>query len=185
MIKDNGDGTYTVTFKGDATVKPGSQTVTADLEKGRHGNVHKTRKALWPLIIEKAYAAQKGGIDVLDKGGNAGYAADDMLDMEMDWFNPGDKTVDWMLAKFAKAQTDKKPTTLLAPAEKVASDEQKKMAKDIPGLHLWHFYPVIGVDEAAKKIKLYNPWGYDHPNGDGWIKVEDVKKFFIECDING
>jgi hypothetical protein len=185
MIKDNGDGSYTVTFEGTGIVFSDSQTVTADFEKGRHGNVHSTRKALWPLIIEKAYAKQKGGLDVLDKGGNAGTAADDMVNMSASRFNPKDKDADAILALLAKAQTDKKPTTFLAPAEKVANVEQKKIAKDIPGMHLWHFYAVTAVDDKGRKIKLYNPWGYDHPNGDGWLSVDDAKKFFIECDING
>lgn len=185
MIKDNGDGSYTVTFHGTGFFSSHQQTVTADFEKGKHGNVNPSRKAIWPLIIEKAYAKEKGGLQAFDDGGNAGTAVDDMVNMGASRFNPQDKDAAWILAKVAKAQKEKKPTTFLSPAEKEAGDKKKQMSKDIPGLHFWHFYAVHGVDEKDRKVKLYNPWGYDHPNGDGWLGIDDVKKFFIECDISG
>jgi hypothetical protein len=149
----------------------------------RHGNV-KDRKALWPLIIEKAYAQQKGGLDKLDKGGNPGDAVDDMTNKGPSRFDPREKSVEWILGKLAKAKENKHPAIALAPKKDDASKEKKQMADDIPGLYFWHAYPIIDVDDKGKRAKLFNPWGRDHPNGDGWLALEKFKGFFIEVDIN-
>jgi hypothetical protein len=183
MIKPSG-GSYTITFAGTGWFTADSQTVSADFVKGKHGNVT-ARKALWPLLIEKAYAQEKGGIEKLDTGGNAGTVVDDFTDMGASRFDPRDKEADWILGKLAKAKADHKPTTILAPKKDDASKEKKEMSDKIPGLHFWHFYPIIDVDEKARRVKLFNPWGYDHPNGDGWVDIEVIRTFFIEIDING
>jgi hypothetical protein len=184
MIKDNGDGTYTVTFAGTGIFSADTQTVSADFIKGKHGNV-KGRKALWPLIIELAYANEKGGISAIDSGGNAGTVVKEFVNQGADRFDPRDKEASWILARLAKAQAEHKPTTILAPKKDGASDKKKEMSDKIPGLHFWHFYAIIDVDEKGQRVKLFNPWGHDHPNGDGWIGIEDLRTFFIEVDING
>jgi hypothetical protein len=183
MIRDNGNGTYTVTFEGIGFFSSAEQTVSADFVVGRHGNV-KDRKALWPLIIEKAYAQEKGGLDKLDKGGNPGSALDDMLDEGPSRFDPRKKTADYIMGKLAKAKEKKWPMTMLAPKKKGASKEKKEMADNTPGLYFWHAYTIIDVDPANDRINLFNPWGRDHPNGDGWIDIDQVRKFFIEININ-
>jgi calpain family cysteine protease len=184
MIKDNGNGTYTVTFAGTGIFSADDQTVSADLVKGKHGNMQ-GRKALWPLIIEKAYAQEKGGIAKLDTGGNSGSAVDDFVNQSASRFDPRGKEVAWILAKLAKAQADHKPTTILSPKKDDATKDKKEMSDKIPGLHFWHFYAILEVDEKAQRVKLFNPWGHDHPNGDGWIGINDLRTFFIEVDING
>jgi hypothetical protein len=184
MIRDNGNGTYTVTFEGIGWFSSAQQTVTADFEVGRHGNVTRT-KALWPLIIEKAYAQQKGGTDELDKGGNPGSAVDDFTNDGPSRFNPRDKSAEQILTKLEKAKNDKAPVTVLAPRQEDASKEKKEMADNIPGLYFWHAYAVIDVNVADKQAKLFNPWGRDHPNGSGWLDIEDFRNFFIQVNING
>jgi hypothetical protein len=183
MIKDNGNGTYTVTFKGIGFFSSAEQTVSADFATGKHGYLT-ARKALWPLIIEKAYAQQKGGLNVLDKGGNAGSALDDMLNDSPSRFDPREKTADYILGKVAKAKEKKWPMTILSPKKDDASQDKKALADNTPGLHFWHTYVIIDVDPVNNRIKLFNPWGHDHPNGDGWMSIEHVRKFFIELDIN-
>jgi hypothetical protein len=183
MIHDNGNGTYTVTFKGIGFWSSAKQTVSADFVVGQHGNVT-ARKALWPLIIEKAYAQEKGGIGVLGKGGNAGGALDDMLDDGPSRFDPREKTADYIMGKLTKGKTKKWPMTIVAPKKDNASKDKQEMADNTPGLHFWHGYAIIDVDSVKNRIKLFNPWGHDHPNGDGWMDVEQVRKFFIEIDIN-
>jgi hypothetical protein len=183
MIKDNGNGTYTVTFEGIGFFSSAKQTVSADFVVGKHGNVM-GRNALWPLIIEKAYAQEKGGLDAFDKGGNPGSALDDMLDEGPSRFDPRDKSADYIMGKLAKAKEKKWPMTMLAPKKDGASKEKKAMADGTPGLYFWHAYTIIDVDPIKNRIKLFNPWGRDHPNGDGWMDVEQVRNFFIEININ-
>lgn len=183
MIKDNGNGTYTITFAGTGWFSADSQTVSADFVKGKHGNVT-GRKALWPLLVEKAYAQEKGGIAKIDNGGNAGTVVDDFTNMGASRFDPRDKEADWILGKLAKAHNDKQPTTILSPKKDDASKQKKEMSDKIPGLHFWHFYPIIDVDEKGRRVKLFNPWGHDHPNGDGWVDIDVIRTFFIEVDIN-
>jgi hypothetical protein len=185
MIRDNGDGTYTVTFEGLGSLfSSAKQTVSADFTVGQHGNVW-TRKALWPLIIEKAYAQQKGGLGALSKGGNAGTALDEMLDESASRFDPRQKTADYIMGKLAKAKEKKWPMTILSPQKDGAPQDKQALAENTPGLHWWHTYAIIDIDPANNRIKLFNPWGRDHPNGDGWMDIEKVRTFFIEIDING
>lgn len=184
MIKDNGNGTYTVTFAGTGFFSSDTQTVSADFIKGKHGNVT-DRKALWPLLIELAYAQEKGGMENLDKGGNSGTAVDDFTDMGASRFDPRDKEPDWLLGKLAKAKKDKQPAMANAPKKEDSSKEKKEMSDKIPGLYFWHSYPIIDVDEKGKRVKLFNPWGNHHPNGDGWVDISVIHTFFIEVVING
>lgn len=183
MIRDNGDGSYTVTFSGIGFFSKARQTVTADFTVGKRGNVT-SRKALWPLIIEKAYIQQKGGLPALEKGGNAGSALDEMLNEGPSRFDPREKTADYIMGKVAKAKEKKWPMTILSPQKEGSSADKKAMADNTPGLHFWHTYAIIDVDPTGNRIKLFNPWGHDHPNGDGWMDIEHVRKFFIEIDIN-
>jgi hypothetical protein len=183
MIQDNGDGTYTVTFSGIGFFSPAKQTVSADFAVGKHGNVM-ARKAFWPLIIEKAYAQEKGGLDAFEKGGNSGDALDDMLDEGPSRFDPREETVDYIMGKIAKAKENKWPMTILAPKEEGASTKKKTLVKGVTGLYWWHAYAIVDIDPLKNQIKLFNPWGYDHPNGTGWIDVELARKFFIEVNIN-
>jgi hypothetical protein len=183
MIKDNGNGTYTVTFKGIGTFTSATQTVSADFEVGKHANVTK-RQAFWPLIIEKAYAQQKGGTSVISQGGNPGTATEELTNVAPSRFDPRDKTADFIFAKLAQAKEKKWPATMLSPKKDTATPEKKKIA-DESGIYFWHTYTVIDVDSKTMRIKLFNPWGFQHPNGDGWIDVEKVGKFFIEVSING
>src|SRR5262249_25222461 len=58
MIKDNGNGTYTVTFPGDpenpVTVKAPTEAEMATYQSG-------SQYGTWPAILEKAYAKHEGG----------------------------------------------------------------------------------------------------------------------------
>ncbi len=182
LIDDNGDGTYTVRFEGLGLLFASKQTVTADFQVGKRGRVG-ARKATWPLVIEKAYAAQIGGMDKLDKGGNPGTAVDTLIDENPHRFTPADVTAAAMMKSLAKAKTKKWPTTLLAPAADKATSEAKKLADKV-GVVFHHAYAVIDVDEKGQRIKLFNPWGQDHPNGDGWLDIADAQALFVEADVS-
>jgi hypothetical protein len=88
------------------------------------------------------------------------------------------------MGKLFTAKNEKWPMTILAPKKEGASKDKKEMADSTPGLHFWHSYTIIDIDSSKQRIKLFNPWGHDHPNGDGWMSIEQVRKFFIEVSIN-
>jgi hypothetical protein len=82
-----------------------------------------------------------------------------------------------MLERLVKAHAERTPAMLVSPG-RPAPAAARAIAARVPGLHLWHTYAVIGVDEKARKVKLYNPWGFDHPNGDGWVAIDDAQAYF-------
>ena len=183
MIKDNGDGTYTVTFAGIKDVKSGTQTVTADFQVGKHGTVKK-RKALWPLIIEKAYIKMKGGMKAMEGGGTANIAVKEMLDLNPTSFDPRTQTDDYIMGKVKQAIDKRWPIFMSTPRTKEGIGVPKKEMAEKSGLSYWHAYTVVAVDPIKKRIKLFNPWGLDDWNKDGWIDVELVRKFFIAVRYN-
>ena len=75
--------------------------------------------------------------------------------------------------------------TIWSQKKDLASTEKMEAADDTTGLYFWHTYAIIDVDGEKNRLKLFNPWGRDHPNGDGWLAVEKVRKFFIGIQING
>ena len=157
MIQDNGNGTYTVTFKGIGIFSSDTQTVSAEFVSGKHGNV-KTG-ALWPLIIEKAYAQEKGGIDKLDTGGNGGDAVNDLTNDGPSRFDPRDKDADYILGKLQKAKDKGWPAMILSPKKDDASKDKKELADNTPGLHFWHGYTVIDVDMKGAADQAVQPVG--------------------------
>ena len=184
LIEDHGDDTYTVTFEGIGFFSKAKQKVTAEFPVGKHALVGE-RKAIWPLVIEKAYAQQKGGYDKIGHGGYAGNVLDELLNESADYFKPHEETVDYIMAKVLKAKNKKWPMTIWSQKKDLASTEKIEAADDTTGLYFWHTYTIIDVDGKENRLKLFNPWGRDHPNGDGWLAVEKVKKFFIGIQING
>ena len=99
-------------------------------------------------------------------------------------FNPGDQSAAYTLGQLAMAKNKKMPATVCSPESDSTSKEQRQMA-DRFDLITGHAYAIVDVDLNSQKIKLFNPWGYDQPNNNGWLKIEDFKRFFIEVDING
>lgn len=58
------------------------------------------------------------------------------------------------------------------------------MSKHVKNLYFHHAYTVIDVDAKGERVKLFNPWGYDHPNGDGWVNMVVIMTFFNDVEIN-
>ena len=183
MIVDHGDRTYTVTFKGNGLFSADKQTVTADFAKGKHGEVQR-RKALWPLIIEKAYAKEHGGLNKIGEGGNPGDTVEEFTNKGPEDFDPHDKPMAWVLKRIAKAHEEKRPTIVSSPGKEDAPKDKIEMTKRVPHLRFHHAYTVVDVDVKGQRIKLFNPWGYDHPNNDGWVNMMVIMDFFVEVDIN-
>src|SRR5262249_6721017 len=75
QVRDNGDGTYTVTFyerTGDGQFVPRQVTVDGDFPVDSSGNPvydHPAGDETWAMIYERAFAQWKGGYDDIEGGG--------------------------------------------------------------------------------------------------------------------
>jgi hypothetical protein len=184
MIKDNGNGTYTVTLhKQDDGIgnawglfshdyKEVKVTVTADVPAAsvNHGEGQAEqdgKKEIWPLILEKAYAQVVGGYANLNKGGSS----DDAL-ATLTGHSASQKSVSkFSVDDLKDAMAKKKPLVF-----NTTSDGSGKKG-DLPhGMHRNHSYTFEGVTTGAdgkSKVILKNPWGFDNPEE---IPFEDLGK---------
>ncbi|MBM4321403.1 MAG: hypothetical protein FJ125_16050 [Deltaproteobacteria bacterium] len=172
-IKDNADGTYTVTFYEvdywNDTAKPHKETVDADLPwkadtdqpayiKSTEMVEGKAWMELWPSILEKAYAQWKGSYDEIGHGGNSGEVMT-ALTGKRSKYQSTQGNVDALWEKMKKASADKKPMTA------GTGDKDDERYKDPQaGVYGWHAYTVLGVserkegDEVKKFVTMRNPW---------------------------
>jgi len=169
MIKQNADGTFTVTFKrfaaGARAYVDDAVTVTNSFPN-RWGQAFyggsTQRGELWFSVLEKAYASWKGGYDAIRSGypyeifeaclGKAGKHLDPRIDS-------ADKVF-----KAVKAATDKK----LPMVAWTAPDSTEKPFAGT-GLVGDHAYTLMGAEEkdGQRFVTLRNPWACTEPSGDG------------------
>ena len=140
MIRDNGDGTFTVRF-GDGelvTVDSGiSTTNTGDFVTG-FGN---DDSMAFPLI-EKAYAVRRGGMDVIAKGGDPMKAMSDL----------------GLNAELLKVSS-KTPLTKLESKLELLNEGSIIVMTCFSSSGGGHALTVIGYDELTHTVRVRNPWG--------------------------
>lgn len=176
-IKDNADGTYTVTFKqkdwatgqfrdvpirldGDFYVRATGGPIygaTLGPDKGE-----KTME-LWFPLMEKAYAQWKGSYDRIGNGGLSSDVFEAILgregqDLSMRYGSP-----DTVWSTLKKAIDGKRPVSAGTYGE-----DQEAMYTNT-GVYADHSYSVLGYEErdGQKLVKLRNPWGESEPAGNG------------------
>lgn len=183
MIQDHGAGVYTVHFRqaGWSFISP---TVTTDFEKEKHAKLS-PRKALWPLVVERAFAQTKGGIDKLGQGGSPAGVLRDMVDMQTTSFFLGQRDADAILATLQKAKLENKAMTAMSPDKLEASSEIRTMQETTQGLFYRHAYVITEADTHDRRVKLHNPWGRAHPNETGWMQIDEFKRYFVSVNISG
>jgi hypothetical protein len=200
MITDNGDGTYTVTFRryddgGWFGIGSGWDdveiTVNGDFPQqasALSGDVNANgEQEIWPQVLEKAYAQFIGGYSEFDAdhngdgkadGGNPGTALEAFTGRHAERPNPQDYSIEDLNADFESGQ----PITLLSPGGDKHGNlegEAAEIAGDY-GLHGFHSYAVMDVDVETGMVTLYNPWGLEleEPVQVPW---SEAQKFFIEA----
>lgn len=145
MIRENPDGTYTVTFADGRAV-----TVDADVrDSGGHG--------LWVSIIEKAYAQREGGYDELN-GGDPSNALKALLGGDTEDFDP-DSTRDFIFGdNVSPADSYRRIEQALDDGRVVTASVRNTL-----GINGGHALTVTDVYESGGEqyVVVRNPWG-DH-----------------------
>lgn len=185
MIRDNGDGSYTVTFKEydngifgigagwknkEVTVRGPFDGAAAD-----PGDVKNGQREIWPAIIERAYE-QYSKLNFTRDGENAGNVQQAILGREPTRAPPSN----YSAADLQNKVNNGEAVTALTPDPSKWNDDQKKIA-DQYNVSGWHWYRVEGtyVDkDGTTRIKLDNPWGTDDVD----MPYADYQKIYVEVD---
>jgi len=191
MVRDNQNGTYTVTFhldrmlssvRGrevrDVVVKPefiynGAAPMYAK-EGDRDANSGKVE--LWVMLVEKAWAQIKGSYKAIE-GGDPGEAMAMITGEESDSFTPADEA-DGGLERIGKALTDRHPVTAYTGKRDDWTKEQAAIAAERV-IYGHHAYTVMST--AGGTFELRNPWGSDHPKA---LTPAQFKKLYVRASIN-
>lgn len=184
-ITDHGDGTYTVHFAegGDVRVDGKFPTKDGSVQFAGEGDKSTTEGSeLWVMLIEKAWAAKKGGYEKI-RGSKVSMSSDDAMDAitgagTKTW-RPGSMEEDKILEVLGEAKTNKWPATL--GVKNVTSPADIKAVKDA-GLVPNHAFAVLDVDLTAKTVSAYNPWGADYKVPP--LKPDVIKKFVDTIHVN-
>ncbi|MBI3184583.1 MAG: hypothetical protein HYZ28_20805 [Myxococcales bacterium] len=177
MIRENGDGTYTVTFKekdwatgrfrevpikldGDLYVRSWGTPLygaTNGPDKGQ------TTMELWFPLIEKAYAHWKGSYDEIGSGGLSNDVFEAVLGKDGRYMSvsPGSEDRVWQTVKSALQR--KSPVSA-----GTHGDDQSALYTNT-GVYADHSYSVMGFEErnGERYLKLRNPWGESEPPNNG------------------
>ncbi|MBX9403253.1 hypothetical protein K4L06_18230 [Lysobacter sp. BMK333-48F3] len=172
-VRDNGDGTYTVTFyekdngflgipgffgggeykkveiKVDGNFSDKSANGSGDFVNGKG-----EKAEIWPKIVEKAYAQYKGGYDAINHGGNSAEIMSLLTGHDADQIDTDDYSFEDL-----KSDLDGGKAVVLG-----TPDDFKGVNKDVAtkhGLVDWHVYTVVGVKEenGQRYVEVYNPHG--------------------------
>jgi hypothetical protein len=168
MIRQNSNGTYTVTFADRRRV-----TVTPYFPVKKNDTLAYARPngkppVVWPLVLEKALAEKRGsyGRLVQGDGGDAMQILTGMAGKSMAPAVVGrDELERWL---------DEGGVTLLTPDQggDIYEGDGARLNTD-------HVYVVEGLTGDGR-IKLYNPWGTDH----AVITMDEFRKHFEDVDFN-
>jgi|GEM_PF-1239503 len=185
MVTDNGDGTFTVHFGGEA----GDVTVDDDFAvdgRGRAlyaGTGETDNPELWVAVIEKAFAQVEGGYTDIEYGW--AHEAIAFLTGHDDFTV---RAPSGFTSTEIGAALDEGRTVTASSYSGETGD--KKNAEN--GIVSNHVYVVLGVRErnGATEVRVYNPWGsteggIDDGENDGafWMSLEDFNTSFRQVEM--
>jgi hypothetical protein len=176
FAKDNGDGTYTFTFKerdwSTNKFKTVPITVDGDLYVrsfggalyGHSANSSDAQKMeLWFPLAEKAYAQWKGSYNDIGSGG----ASNDVFEAVM-----GKEGTQWGITpnnRQAIFNIIKKNMDAKSPMSAGTYGDDQAARYVNSGVYADHSYSILGYEESGGKqyVKLRNPWGESEPANNG------------------
>lgn len=183
-IKDNGDGTYTVTFYKNG--KPIQVTVDSDfpVAQDRSGNATSipvyagtgsNKQELWPMIMEKAYAQVNGHNYAKIEGGFPGDAVELMTGKPALKLNTGFASPEQGRAVLQDLHDRLNNGEYLTAATRntgLLEDKRSWPSHVVP----LHAYSIEKVDVAQGRIYLRNPWGDVYNPAP--MTLEEFNKYF-------
>lgn len=203
MMKDNGDGTYTVTFRVEEPPDSGQyqqRSVTVDGELyarspggtpvygGSTGNTQPNNMEMWFPILEKAFAALRDG-DYQNI--ESGWSHKTMMMLtgsthNDEYFLPNGQA-EHVFAQIMEAQEKGWPGTA------VTYDKSTPEGSRYGGSRIYasHAYSILGAKEEDGKqyVQLRNPWGSSEPGYDGkddgvfWLEMNQFLHYFQWANI--
>jgi hypothetical protein len=191
-IKDNGDGTYTVTFKQkdwatnayrDVPIKIDGDLYVRSWGGPLYGSAAGSDKSergmeLWYPLLEKAFATWKGSYNSIGNGGSAGDVMEAVVGRPSVYRSVSSGTEDATFA-FIKKQID-------AGQPVAAGTHDGDALYTNTGVYGDHAYSVLGYAErnGERYVKLRNPWGESEPAGNGpndgvfELKIQDFTRLY-------
>ena len=188
MIKDNGDGTYTVTFPG-ATDEPITVKAPTEAEMGLYNQGGKD--GAWACVLEKAYGAycqnhffsrspfNLGGGDTPAEGADGG---EFFHGRAMSLLTGRERNTDLLSFSSDKEVAERLNANLNGnPKRPVIAGIRNHLTSDetTDGFPVAHMYSVIGFDPNGPDggtVTIRNPWGDGDNTTRGTIKIS-VKQF--------
>jgi len=150
MIKQNANGTYTVTFGDGEQV-----TVTPDLVVNSNNSPafsNPQNGVMWPAILEKAYAEKEGSFGEIE----GGWPGDAMETITGD--DSGDVPSMLQTEEFLSGMLENgNAIGVTTPGDKKDSYYELESGDSLVGNHA---YVVKEIKDG--KVTLYNPWGQQH-----------------------
>ncbi|MGV3619210.1 MAG: C2 family cysteine protease [Archangium sp.] len=193
MVKDNGDGTYTVTFKQKDWATGRSKDVPVKVDGdlyarsyggalyGHSSNSSDAKKMeLWFPLVEKAYAQWKGSYNTIGNGGHVSDVFEDVLGVDASYQSLGygspDKAWNQIVANVDAGKAVGAGTY----------GEDREALYTNSGVYANHAYSILGYEKSGtdRFVILRNPWGESEPAGNGpndgvfKLKLEDFTKLY-------
>ncbi len=192
LIKDNGDGTFTVTLHLKDKAQPWKRVATpivvdsqfpqkdGSTAYAKPGDRGAAGAELWAMLIEKAFAKHSGSYEMIRGSKTKDGDVFAMMSGESSRsFSPasmgGDKLLDTLTQALAKGQA-----VSFGAKSKTSADEGVQNEAKTEGVVLNHAYSLMKVDAKARTVDLRNPWGVKHLTG---FSIDKVIKFYDSCDV--
>lgn len=193
MIKDNGDGTYTVTWKKkdyssgkyvDVPVKVDGDLYARAWGGPLYGSCagDKSTKGmeLWFPLIEKSYAQWKGSYNTIGSGGLSCDVWEAAMGKPAVSESINYTGADKLWGEIKAGVDAKRPVG----AGTYGEEENAKYTNT--GVYADHAYSILGYKEkdGVKYVTMRNPWGESEPAGDGKddgifdLKFDDFRKLY-------
>lgn len=190
LIVDNGDGTFDVTlYIRDSYYSEPKRVVTtidAQLPSKRAGvplyastgDQADGQTELWPALLEKAVAQQKGSYELIS-GGNIArgfqfHGATELFTGKAEGYLSTDSLdEDDVLLHIAIALDDGKPVTV--DSRNLGDDEALTREATSANVYWNHAYAPLAVDLEARTLDLTNPWGSHHVTA---LSVKDFMRYY-------